>query len=116
MNRAYRYALGLLVEEMGEALQVIGKALRFGIDTPGVKRLDGTVDMEVTPRKMMATELGDVRAAIDFGGMNQVFDVEETFVRRSRKLSKMTDPSQLDNLGRRLAPLSGEFLEPDPNA
>lgn len=104
MNRAMRYALGLLVEEMGEALCHIGRALRFGIDTHGQ---DG-----ISERDGLARELGDVRAAVDFAGMNGVFDLDETFIRRSRKLSKLTDPSETDNLGRRLAPLSGEFLEP----
>jgi hypothetical protein len=103
MNRATRYALGLLVEEMGEALCHIGRALRFGINTFGQ---DG-----VSERDGMARELGDVRAAIDFAGMNNVYDLDETFVRRSRKLSKLTDPSETDNLGRRLAPQSGDFLK-----
>lgn len=105
MNRATRYALGLLVEEMGEALCHIGRALRFGLDTLGQ---DG-----IAEREGLAKELGDVRAAIDFGGMNRVFDMDATFYQRSKKLSKLTDPSETDNIGRRLAPQSGEFLEPD---
>lgn len=32
---ATQYALGLLTEEAGEVLQTIGKALRFGLDSPG---------------------------------------------------------------------------------
>lgn len=110
MNRATRYALGLLVEEMGEALQLIGKALRFGLDTPGVKRLDGSVDMEATPRTMLAVEIGDIRAAADFAGYGGVFSANETFQRRDEKLRKLMDPESKDNLGRPLAPQPKDFL------
>lgn len=108
MNRATRYALGLIVEEMGEALCHIGRALRFGLDTLGQ---DGEFE-----RTNLGKELGDVRASIDFAGMNKVIDMDATFFQRSKKLSKLTDPNETDNLGRRLAPLSGDFLEPDPDA
>jgi hypothetical protein len=104
MNRATRYALGLLVEEMGEALCHIGRALRFGLDTLGQ---DG-----ISEREGLERELGDVRAAVDFSAMNSVVATEVVHQRRSRKLSKLTDPSEKDNLGRRLAPQFGDFLEP----
>jgi hypothetical protein len=111
MNRAVRYVLGLMVEEMGEALQLIGKALRFGLDTPGVKRLDGTVDMDLTPRNMLAKEIGDVRAAVDFAGYARVIDGEATFRQRETKLRKLMDPDSKDNLGRPLAPQLHDFNE-----
>jgi hypothetical protein len=111
MTDGERYALGLLVEEMGESLQLIGKALRFGLDTPGVKRLDGTVDMEQTPRSMLPIELGDVAAGIDFACMGGLIRFCDQIAARERKKDKLLDPDALDNLGRRLAPafpLSGD--------
>lgn len=99
-----RYALGLLVEEMGESLQLVGKALRFGLDTPGVRRLDGTIDMAETPRTMLPRELGDVEAASEFASTGGIFDRMVVVANRQRKIAKLLDPEARDNLGRRLAP------------
>lgn len=64
---AQDYALALLVEECGEIMQLLGKAGRFGIDTPGVKDpLTGHVDMSVTSRVRLNIECGDILAAIDY--------------------------------------------------
>lgn len=100
-----RYCLGLLVEEGGEADQLIGKALRFGIDTPGVKRLDGTIDMEATPRSMLAVELGDKMAAIRFAMAHGIVDADTVAKAADAKFAKLTDPEARDNLGRPLAPM-----------
>ena len=106
---AERYCLGLLAEEMGEALQLIGKALRFGIDTPGVKRLDGTIDMENTPRAMLSVELGDLLAAIDFARDHRMIEDGVLWSSHNRKYRKLRNPDALDNLGRPLAP------QPEPH-
>lgn len=98
------YCLGLLAEEMGEALQLIGKALRFGLDTPGVKRLDGTIDMALTPRNMLSTELGDAMAAIAFAHEHGICSAIATSVAYRNKFAKLTDPEARDNLGGPLAP------------
>ncbi len=103
-DEAERYCLGLLVEEGGEADQLIGKALRFGFDTPGVKRLDGTIDMDATPRTMLAIELGDKLAAIRFAEVHGIIDAEAVDAAASAKFAKLTDPLARDNLGRPLAP------------
>jgi hypothetical protein len=113
MSYPIRYALGLLVEEMGEALQLIGKALRFGIDTPGVKRLDGTVDMEQTPRTMLPTELGDVAAATEYAAHCGLVSESEVASRAVSKLGKLLNPDARDNLGRRLAPAPADARRPD---
>jgi hypothetical protein len=102
------YCLGLLAEEMGEALQLIGKALRFGLDTPGVKRLDGTIDMEATPRSMLAVELGDLLAGIDFAQGHGVVSAYATVSAKELKYAKLIDGDAKDNLGRQLAPQYGE--------
>lgn len=98
------YCLGLLTEEAGEVLQLVGKALRFGIDTPGVKRLDGTVDYSLTSRSMLPVELGDLLAGIDFAVAHGLIDADVVAEQRKRKFAKLTDPSVMDNLGRPLAP------------
>lgn len=100
-----QYALGLLVEEPGEVLQLVGKALRFGLDTPGVKdALTGEVDMSLTPRTALAKELGDVLAVIEYTLRRGVVDRDAVNKQQFRKLGKLLDPEALDNLGRRLAP------------
>ena len=106
------YGLALLTEEIGEAvalfgliLQIIGKAGRFGIDTPGVRDpLSGAMDMSVTPRTKLQEELADVRAAIDYLICRGVIDGLAVDARASSKLQKLLDPESRDNLGRRLAP------------
>ena len=99
------YALGLLVEECGEVAQLVGKALRFGIDTPGVKDpLTGHIDMAVTPRTNLHTELGDVIAAIDFAAAAGLIDKFAVSQRAVEKFARLTNPDARDNLGRRLAP------------
>jgi hypothetical protein len=72
---AQDYALALLVEECGEILQLLGKAERFGIDTPGVKGpLTGHVDMNVTSRVRLNIECGDILAAIDYAAAAGVIE------------------------------------------
>lgn len=104
-DAAETYGLALLTEECGEVLQLIGKAGRFGIDTPGVKDpLTGVVDMGVTPRTKLVEECGDLIAAIDYLAGRGVLDPREIEQRRKYKLGKLLDPNSKDNLGRRLAP------------
>lgn len=100
-----RYVLGLFTEECGEVQQCVGKALRFGIDTPGVKdNLTGEVKMDMTPRTELAKELGDIMAAIDYAVQRGVIDEVAMTKQRHKKLNKLVDPNAKDNLGRRLAP------------
>lgn len=100
------YAFSLFQEECGEAMQSIGKAGRFGLDTPGVKDpYTGAVDMSITPRTSLQKELGDVAAAIDFISLCGIVDKDAVNKRRFEKLSKLLDPSALDNLGNKLAPV-----------
>lgn len=101
------YALGLIAEEAGEVLQLVGKALRFGLDTPGVKDGNGTV-LPDTPRSRLPAELGDLLAAIEFAIRHGMVDGGEVSAAYLRKLAKLLDPDARDNLGRPLAP------QPDP--
>jgi NTP pyrophosphatase (non-canonical NTP hydrolase) len=105
MTTVETYGLALLTEECGEVLQLIGKAGRFGLDTPGVKDpLTGVVDMTVTPRTKLVEELGDLLAAVEYLSRRGVVDGFEVGRRYSVKLHRLLDPESRDNLGRRLAP------------
>jgi hypothetical protein len=101
MSDAQGYALGLLVEEMAEAAAMIGKALRFGIDTPGPNEppYNGA-----NARELLEIELGDVMAAIDYACASGLVSAAGLTQRAGRKLNKLMDPESKDNLGRRLAP------------
>lgn len=71
-DAAESYGLALLTEECGEVLQLIGKAGRFGIDTPGVKDpLTGVVDMGVTPRTKLVEECGEKYEAFSLNEKGQ---------------------------------------------
>lgn len=99
------YALGLLCEEMGEAQQLIGKALRFGVDSVGVKDpLTGIVDTTTTARERLNVEIGDILAAVDYGISRGLLDAKPISKQHERKLAKLFDPNAVDNMGRRLAP------------
>lgn len=90
------YCLGLLTEEANELGQAIGKALRFGIDTPG--------PTGVGARVLMQREAGDVLAAIDFALVHRVLARGPVIGARNAKWAKLTNPESRDNLGRQLAP------------
>lgn len=63
--------LALLAEEMGEAIQVIGKILRHGYDS---RHPDGGPNN----RGLLESELGDVGAAVDL--MVEAKDVDREFI------------------------------------
>jgi len=98
---AEQYCLGLLTEEMAEAGQLVGKALRFGIDTPGP---DAAPYHGASARQLLDVELGDVLAAIRFAELHGVVDATAVADQCDRKLAKLLDPTKQDNLGRQLAP------------
>lgn len=91
-----RYGMGLMVEEMGEALQAIGQGLRFGLDTPNGEGQAG--------REKLAFELGDVRASISWAERARIVDDFVIEDRGRLKLGILLSPASRDNLGRRLAP------------
>lgn len=102
---AEQYALSLITEECGEVLQLVGKAGRFGMDTPGVKdALTGVVDMSKTPRTLLEAELGDIMAAIKYATERGVISRDRVMRRAEEKAAKLLSPDSKDNLGRRLAP------------
>lgn len=102
---AESYCLGLLTEEMSEAGCHIGRAERFGLDTPGQ---DG-----VAERAGLAKELGDVLAAVRFAELHGVVNATEVADRCDAKLAKLLDPAQQDNLGRPLAPVPPLYVGVD---
>lgn len=93
------YALGLLNEECGEVVQLVGKALRFGIDTP-----NGVGPLAETARGMLHRELGDLFAAVSYGIQSGLLDGFMIDGFAKHKLAKLLNPESKDNLGRRLAP------------
>jgi hypothetical protein len=100
LTHAQRYALGLLAEEMGEAIQIIGKWLRFG-DGRGPDRAPY---FGQNAREMLPTELGDVLAAIDYAALTGIAPAQFVTQQAGRKLNKLLDPASVDADGNRLAP------------
>lgn len=102
---AQQYALGLLTEECGEVLQTVGKAARFGLETPGVRDpYTGVVDTSITPRTALQKELGDVLAAIAYASECELVDLTVIKTRAKMKFEKLMSENSVDNLGKRLAP------------
>ncbi len=104
-----RYALGLMVEEMGETLKLIGKALRFGLDAAGP---DNSEYQGQTAREMLPIEVGDLHAAIRFAAMAAVFPMAQANDRESNKLARLLSPLSRDANGNRLAPDLTAFATP----
>lgn len=100
--RTEPYALGLMVEEMGETLKIIGKSLRFGIDAPG----PATPEYRgLTAREMLPFEIGDLHAAIRFAAMAGLFRMSAAnLAEEDNKLTKLLNPNSRDANGNRLAP------------
>jgi len=101
MTDEERYCLGLMIEEMGESLQIFGKALRFGLDVPGpdVEPYNGK-----TARELLPKELGDVWAGMMFAGKHGLVSDIDLVNRAGEKLSKLMNPESVDSNGVRLAP------------
>lgn len=108
MSDTERYALGLMVEEMGESLKLIGKALRFGLNTPGPNNAEY---QGRTAREMLPAEIGDLHAAIRFAAMAGIFPMAIANENESAKLAKLLDPNSRDAQGNRLAP---DLKDPQP--
>jgi len=101
MSGVETYALGLMVEEMGETLKLIGKALRFGLDAPG----PGNDEYRgQSARQMLPVEVGDLHASIRFAAKASIFDMAAASERSALKLRKLLDPLSVDANGNRLAP------------
>jgi hypothetical protein len=90
------YALGLMAEEMGEVIQLVGKWLRFG---PDHARNDGE-----SARSLLPMEMGDVAAAMDFASLDGIAPFPEVIARREAKKAKLLSPDSRDDQGGRLAP------------
>lgn len=95
------YGLGLLVEEAGELGQIIGKALRFGLDAPGPDR---EPYLGLTARQLLPVEGGDMMAAIEWATEDGLMARKATGDRARLKLAKLLDPSAKDSNGKALAP------------
>ena len=76
--------LSILLEEMGEALQIIGKIKRHGYDSR-----DPTKTSSPTNRTMLEKELGDVLAAIKLMDVGQDVSLEGIEKRVPVKVAKL---------------------------
>jgi NTP pyrophosphatase (non-canonical NTP hydrolase) len=101
MHDTERYCLGLIAEECGEVIQLVGKALRFGLDEPGniLAPYYGA-----TARELLHKELGDVMAAIMFATEQNMIDEERLLDSGEEKYIKLINPDSKDANGNRLAP------------
>lgn len=96
-----QYALGLLVEEAGEISQMVGKALRFGLDSPGPAR---EPYLGRTARQILPIEAGDMGAAIAWATRAHVIDGDIVEEAEGAKLCRLLDPDTRESGGGRLAP------------
>jgi len=85
LNYSEGERLALLAEEMGEALQAIGKILRHGYESYHPDQIDGPNN-----RQSLTRELGDVYAAIQL--MCDTKDVRyiEIIEAKDKKLAKLS--------------------------
>lgn len=97
------YWINKMVSECGEFGQVAGNVGCFGIDTP---------DKGGTARERMEEEAADIHAATVLAIRHGVLSGARIARRSLAKQKKLLDPTQLDNLGRPLAPPLPE--EPTP--
>lgn len=76
--------LAFLLEEMGEAIQIIGKIQRHGYES-----YDPTLTQSPTNRTMLEKELGDVLATIELLKFMADVDPRRLTARVSKKLEKL---------------------------
>lgn len=96
--------LSLLLEEMGETTQVIGKILRHGYES-----YDPTGKVEGTNRQGLVRELGDVLLVMEFLTNAQdieMADISKRIQEKRRKVIPYLHYQDLKVIG----------LEPDPEA
>lgn len=86
LTAAEEERLAILLEEMGEALQVIGKIQRHGYESwdPTQAR-----DHQPTNRVMLEKEIGDVMAAMELLAAGGDVDNKHVMQRIPRKLQKL---------------------------
>lgn len=99
MTKNEVYCLGLITEECGEVQQLIGKALRFGLDAPGGKSYQYQ-----TAREMLHKELGDIIASIIFASEHHIIELDSILMNSENKLKKLCNPNNKDANGFQLAP------------
>jgi hypothetical protein len=81
LSAAEAERLALLLEELGEAQQVIGKILRHGYES--INPLKNPEQLPPTNREMLERELGDALAAMD---LLRATDVRSDYVEHFRTL------------------------------
>jgi hypothetical protein len=100
------YGLGLIAEESGEIVQLVGKALRFGVDARGPA---GPPSHGSHVRELLPIEVGDILAAIRYLALTGLLDLVDAERCADAKLNKLLDPSSVLADGRRLAPPPGWY-------
>jgi NTP pyrophosphatase (non-canonical NTP hydrolase) len=87
---SHQYELAVLGEECGEAIQIVGKTLRFGYESYNPSDKDKETNLD-----LLHKELGDVLAAIDFAVERGLLDREKLVTRQFFKrkiLMKVAPP------------------------
>lgn len=84
LNLASRERLYLLLEELGEAQQIIGKVLRHGYDSVSPFDPNHTLN-----RTLLETELGDILHAVHRMGFSRDVDLEHIGIFAERKARRV---------------------------
>jgi NTP pyrophosphatase (non-canonical NTP hydrolase) len=80
----------ILMEECAEVIQVCSKIMRFGID-------DTNPQLQITNRKHLEVELGDVQAMIGILMQQKTVDPIQLALNHLKKLEKLEKWYDLDN-------------------
>lgn len=80
LNDAERERLEILLEELGEAQQCVGKILRHGYES-----YNPVVNAEMTNRRELEREIGDVIFAIEILTDARDVNAKEILMRKTRK-------------------------------
>lgn len=80
----FQYELAILGEECGEVVQMVGKTMRFGIDS--YSPVDPT---RRTNHELLHDEVGDILAGIEFATERGLFDRETLMNRMFAKRKKL---------------------------
>ena len=105
MNKeAVNYGIGLLIEEMGEVAQLLGKYMRFG-DEPSPA---GPPHYGLGARENLDKEIGDVLAALAYLSEAGFTNTSRIQSFSEMKFDKLINPNSKDCNGNRLAPPCGQ--------
>lgn len=80
----FQYELAVIGEECGEVVQMVGKIMRFGLESYSPEDADRR-----TNHQLLHDEVGDILAAVDFATERGLLDSETLMTRKFAKRRKM---------------------------